>query len=75
MSINPAELLPLSPEEKLRIIELLWDDLGNSDQIIPLPEWAIEEGLRRRDEIVAKPELGLTHEEVWSRINRRNERR
>jgi putative addiction module component (TIGR02574 family) len=73
MGVNPAELLALSAEEKLRIIELLWDDLGNSDQDIPLPGWALEEGLRRSDELRANPEIGLTHEEVWSRIDKRNE--
>lgn len=74
MSVDPAKLLALTPEEKLHIIELLWDDLGNSDQTLPIPSWAIAEGQRRRDEFRAKPEIGLTHAEVWSRIDRRKKR-
>lgn len=75
MAVDPAELLALSPEEKLRIIEMLWDDLGESRTPIPLPEWAEEEGLRRREEMRADPTAGLTHEEVWARIDRRKEQR
>jgi hypothetical protein len=41
--------------EKLRIIEMLWDNLGASTEPIPLPEWAIREGVRRRDEMIGDP--------------------
>ena len=56
------------PLEKLEIIEMLWDDLGSADREIPLPDWVDQEVVRRREELIANPEIGLTHEEVWSRI-------
>jgi len=71
MSVDTNELLALPPEEKLRIIELLWDNLGELSEPIPLPDWAIEEGIRRRDEMTADPTLGVSHEEVWNRIEAR----
>lgn len=73
MSIDRSELLSLSAEEKLRIIEMLWDDLGASGESIPLPHWIDEEASRRREEMIANPEIGRTDEEVWTRIKSRNE--
>lgn len=73
MSVDRSELLSLSPEEKLRIIEMLWDDLGTVEQSIPLPDWIDVEAARRRDEMVENPEMGLTHEEAWTRIKNRKE--
>ena len=68
MSVDRTELLALSALEKLEIIEMLWDDLGIADREIPLPDWVDQEVVRRREELIANPEIGLTHEEVWSRI-------
>ena len=39
-----------------------------------LPQLAVAEAVRRRDEMIADPNLGLTHDEVWKHIgNSRNE--
>jgi len=38
MSIDINQLYALPDAEKLRIVELLWDDLGDSTAPIPLPE-------------------------------------
>ena len=72
MAIDAAELRALPIEEKLRIVELLWDDLGDSAAPIPLPDWVDREAAKRRAEMAEDPTLGLTHEEVWQRIDRRN---
>jgi putative addiction module component (TIGR02574 family) len=69
--INTNELFALPPREKLRIVELLWDDLGKSCEPIPLPEWVDQEAARRR-EAMRDPSIGLTHEEAWRRIDNRN---
>jgi putative addiction module component (TIGR02574 family) len=58
----------LSAAEKLELIELLWDNLGEAPSGIPLPEWAEREALRRRDELLADPDAALTHEQVWKMI-------
>jgi putative addiction module component (TIGR02574 family) len=71
MSINVNELLALPNDEKLRIVEMLWDDLGNSDAPIELPDWIGKEVARRRDDM-RDPAFGLSHEETWRRIADRN---
>jgi putative addiction module component (TIGR02574 family) len=71
MSIDINELHSLSDAEKLRIVELLWDDLGQSTATIPLPEWVGHEIARRREEM-RDPACGFTHEETWKRIANRN---
>jgi putative addiction module component (TIGR02574 family) len=71
MSIDMNELHSLPDAEKLRIVEILWDDLGQSPTPIPLPDWAQVEAARRRDEM-RDPSFGLNHEETWRRIANRN---
>jgi len=53
--------------EKLRIVEMLWDDLGESTSPIPLPDWIEREVGRRREEM-RNPSFGVSHEEAWRRI-------
>jgi putative addiction module component (TIGR02574 family) len=71
MSIDMNELHSLPAADKLRIVEMLWDDLGESTAEIPLPEWVAREVSRRREEM-RDPSFGLTHEETWRRIANRN---
>jgi putative addiction module component (TIGR02574 family) len=71
MSINTNELRALPPDEKLRLVEFLWDDLGAADVEIPLPNWVDLEATRRRQDM-RDPDCGLSHDEAWERINRRN---
>jgi hypothetical protein len=71
MSVDETELLSLPIVEKLRLIEMLWDDLGNSTSPIPLPSWVDKEVARRREEM-RNSEIGLSHDETWRRIERRN---
>ena len=70
MAINTNELRSLPAAEKMRLVELLWDDLGESTTPIPLPEWVDHESLRRRSEM-RDPKFGLSHEETWQRIDQR----
>ncbi len=58
--------LPLG--ERLKLVQTIWDDIVSSDEQIPLPQSAIEEAKRRRDEMVADPTIGLNHDEVWKKI-------
>lgn len=73
MTISRDQLLSLPVAEKLEIVELLWDNLGESDASIPLPEWVTREALRRREEMLSDPASGKTHEQVWKSIHGRNE--
>ena len=72
MPINILELRALPPLEKLQIVELLWDELGETDVSIPLPEWVDHEAARRLDDMKRDLSIGLTHEEVWRRIETRD---
>lgn len=72
MTVNTAELLALPPSEQLRIVELLWDRLGESTTPIPLPDWIGKEGQRRLEEMKADPTLGLDHDTLWNRIESRH---
>jgi len=71
MSFDANQLHALPDVEKLRLVEMLWDDLGRSTAAIPLPEWVDREAARRREEM-RNPAFGITHEEAWRRIERRN---
>jgi predicted NACHT family NTPase len=50
------------------LVEQIWDDLAAHEGPIPLPDWAIREATRRRAEMIANPQLGMTHAEMWERI-------
>lgn len=71
MSIDANELHSLPDAEKLRIVEMLWDDLGESAAPIPLPDWVGREVARRREEM-RDSAFGVSHEETWRRIANRN---
>lgn len=64
---DSIQALPLA--DRLRLVERIWDELTAGDQPIPVPDWAIKEAARRRDELVADPKLGLSHEEIWQQID------
>jgi hypothetical protein len=71
MSIDANELRSLPDVEKMRLVEMLWDDLGRSNAPIPLPEWVDHEAVKRRDEM-SDTSFGISHEEAWRRIESRN---
>jgi hypothetical protein len=71
MSIDADELRSLTPAEKMRIVEMLWDDLGEATSPIPLPDWVDREAVRRRGEM-RDPSFGISHDEAWRRIQGRN---
>ena len=69
MDVYTDTIRDLTPADKLRLVERIWDDLAAEGGPLPLPNWAVTEATRRRDEMLAEPKLGSTHEEVWKRIN------
>jgi putative addiction module component (TIGR02574 family) len=68
MDLFTKSIQGLPATEKLRLVEQIWDDLATQEAPIPLPEWAVREATRRRDEMIADPRLGVTHADVWARI-------
>jgi len=73
MPVPVADLLQLSTEEKLRIIELLWDDLSRQPDSIPISEEWKAELDRRKAEWEQNP-VGSSWEEVKERTRQRCDR-
>jgi putative addiction module component (TIGR02574 family) len=69
MTLELEQLRKLPVVDKLRIVEQLWDDIGESDEPLPLSDWVIDESKRRAAELAASPEIGLTREELWKRVD------
>lgn len=61
-------LRALPPEQKLAIVTELWDDLAASAPLT-LPDDELAEMNRRRDELLANPEIAIDADEVWRRVN------
>lgn len=71
MDLYTDTIPAMSVAERLALVERIWDDLAASGTALPLPAWAIQESCRRRDEMVSNPSLGVSHEEMWKRIQER----
>lgn len=69
MDVYNEAIRDLPEAEKLLLVQRIWDDLSGSDSI-PVPDWAVDEAKRRREEMVADPNLGKTHSEVVDRIRK-----
>ena len=68
--IEHLRSLPIA--EKLRVVEELWDDIGESGERFPLPQWHRVEAERRAAELEADPSIALSREELWRRVDSRN---
>jgi putative addiction module component (TIGR02574 family) len=70
MNAEHANLLNLSPSERLLLVQDLWDSLNVGD--IPLTEWQKEELDRRGAKYQANPSSGSSWEDVKQRIIERH---
>jgi putative addiction module component (TIGR02574 family) len=68
MSTQLSALLELSPDEKLNIIDALWESLSQSPDLIPIHDWQKKELDHRQAEYDANPVPFLTWEEVQANI-------
>ena len=68
--LEEAEKLPV--EERLELVEALWDSIGADADLdrLPMPEWQREELERRLADFDADPEAGSSWEEVRARLER-----
>ena len=69
MSIDISELRKLSNQEKLQIVEVLWNDIAASDEPISLTSDQLEELTRRGEEMKADPSIGIDRDELWRRVD------
>lgn len=58
------EIRALSTEEKLRLVEELWNDVASNPENVPVPECLKEELDRRKAAHKADPSSARTWEEV-----------
>ncbi len=72
MHAEVEHLRKLPVAEKLRIVEELWDDIGDSGERFPLPEWHRVEAERRAAELEADSSIALSREELWRRVDKKN---
>ena len=67
MAIDIQELNRLSRQEKLRIINSLWENM--TDPELPESEW--DEIFQRQANVDLHPEELLTVDQMWSQVSRR----
>jgi len=67
IELNNLHSLPIA--EKLRVVEELWDGIHDSDEPLVLQDWHREEAARRGADLEANPDLAITREELWKRVD------
>ena len=65
-----AEILALPVQERVRLVEAIWDSISAVPEALPLTQWQREELDRRLAEFEADPEAGSTLEDVFARLRR-----
>ncbi len=70
MKTEFPEIAMLNSQEKLLMLEALWDSLSANPENIPVHDWQLEELERREEEFKKNPQPCLTWEEAKERIIR-----
>jgi len=65
------EIGKLTPEERLQLLEQLWESLSETPEVVPLSEAQREELDRRLDELDREGPGGIPWAEVYQRIRSR----
>jgi putative addiction module component (TIGR02574 family) len=71
MSKPALNISDLSPEERLRLIEELWDSLTEKPETVPLTNQQREELDRRLDDLEQSGPVGIPWDEVLQQIRSR----
>jgi putative addiction module component (TIGR02574 family) len=66
--VSIAEILELPVDERIRLVELIWDSIAALPESVPLSDEQKAELDRRLAEFEADPEGGIPWEEVRERI-------
>jgi putative addiction module component (TIGR02574 family) len=72
MSNDWSLLMGLPPEQRLQLVEALWDSLAADASAIPVHEWQKEELDRREAEHLRDPGSAISWEEAKERIRKGN---
>ncbi len=73
MAFDFEELRKLPIADKLHIVQQLWEDIVSSDEPFPLRSWHKDEARHRSGELDRNPDISLTREQVWARVNKNPE--
>ena len=65
-----AEILALPVDDRVRLVEAIWDSISAVPEALPLTDWQKQELDRRLDDLEKNPDAGSTLEEVLARIRR-----
>ncbi len=68
MSKRGLDIASLTPEERLSLLEELWDSLTAAPEAVPLTEAQLAELDRRLDDLEREGPVGIPWDEVLSRI-------
>ena len=69
-SADRSQLLKLGVEEKLELVEALWDSIAASPERLPVPDWQKVELAARKAAAQENPGAGLSWPEAKERILR-----
>jgi putative addiction module component (TIGR02574 family) len=71
--VNPTitSIFDISPLDKLRLVEDLWDDLAVTPEAVPVHDWQKKELAWRKANLMNNPAYGLAWEEVKKRLQSR----
>jgi putative addiction module component (TIGR02574 family) len=72
--VDSPSIFDLSPEEKLQLVEDLWDDLAADPGTVPVHDWQKQELARRKANLRKNRALALPWPEVKLNIRARNGR-
>ncbi len=73
MSEPALDISHLSRDEKLDLLDQLWENLGRDPEALPLSETQRQELDRRLDELESEGPVGSSWDEAVSRIRARRE--
>lgn len=72
MTRRGVDIASLTPEERLSLLEELWDSLAPAPEAVPLTDTQRSELDRRLDDLERDGPVGIPWEEVLSRIRSRH---
>jgi putative addiction module component (TIGR02574 family) len=69
--MSTIDIAKLSPEERLELLEQLWDSLSETPEAVPMTDAQREELDRRLDDLDREGPVGIPWSEVLNRIRNR----
>lgn len=69
--MSTVDIAKLSPEERLELLEQLWDSLCDTPEAVPFTDAQRQELDRRLDELDREGPVGIPWDDVLNRIRKR----